>query len=272
MDNSGNLTGVNGYYISYDDLSKNLDSMTDELSNVPAGTAVMVELKGGYGSFYYTSGLNDAISSASVNVTGVDELIKSMKSRGFYLIARVSSLRDYNYGNNHVSSGLPIQGKRYLWMDDGGCYWLNPTDASVLNWLTQIVNELKDLGFNEVMLADFRFPNSTEYSFTEDKETALQSAAQTLLTNCGSDNFVLSFGVATPSFSLPNGSRSRIYLENVEAKDVESKVSQCTLDTPSTRMVFLATTNDTRFDQYSVLRPISLAEVLEAQKADLAEN
>lgn len=271
VDNSGALTQLSGYYITYDDLSKNLAGVTEELDNVPAGTAVMIELKGGYGSFYYSSVLSDSISSASVNVAAVDELIQDLKSRGYYLIARVSAFRDYNYGVNHVSSGLPLLNKPYLWMDDGGCYWLNPTDSGALGWITQVVMELKEMGFHEVMLGDFRFPNSSEYRFNDDKEAALQSAAQTLLTSCASNGFTLSFCVTAPSFSLPEG-RSRLYLENVDAKDVESKASQCTLDTPETRLVFLGTTNDTRFNSYGVLRPISLAEVLEAQKADMAGN
>ena len=47
VDNSGALTQLSGYYITYDDLSKNLAGMTQELDYVPAGTAVMIELKGG---------------------------------------------------------------------------------------------------------------------------------------------------------------------------------------------------------------------------------
>lgn len=271
VDNSGALTQLNGYYITYDDLSKNLPGVMEELDYVPAGTAVMIELKGGYGSFYYSSVLSDSISSASVNVTAVDELIKNLKSRGYYLIARVSAFRDYNYGVNHVSSGLPLLNKPYLWMDDGGCYWLNPTDSGALGWVTQVVMELREMGFHEVMLGDFRFPNSSEYRFNDDKEAALQTAAQTLLTSCASDGFTLSFCVTAPSFSLPEG-RSRLYLENVDAKDVQAKAAQCTLDTPETRLVFLGTTNDTRFDAYGVLRPIALAEVLEAQKADMSSD
>ena len=271
VDNSGALTQLSGYYITYDDLSKNLTGVMKELDYVPAGTAVMIELKGGYGSFYYASVLSDSISSASVNVTAVDELIKDLKSRGYYLIARVSAFRDYNYGVNHVSSGLPLLNKPYLWMDDGGCYWLNPTDSGALGWITQVIMELREMGFHEVMLGDFRFPNSSEYRFNDDKEAALQSAAQTLLSSCAADGFTLSFCVTAPSFSLPEG-RSRLYLENVDAKDVQTKAAQCTLDTPETRLVFLGTTNDTRFDAYGVLRPIALAEVLEAQKADMASD
>ena len=46
VDNSGALTQLSGYYITYDDLSKNLAGVTEELDHVPAGTAVMKDRDG----------------------------------------------------------------------------------------------------------------------------------------------------------------------------------------------------------------------------------
>ena len=154
-----------------------------------------------------------------------------------------------------------------LWADEGGCYWLNPTDPSVLNWIASIVNELKAMGFNEVVLDDFRFPASDKYIFNGDKEAALLDAANTLLEKCGSSTFTLSFCVSNPAFPLPEG-RCRLYLKNVDAQSVGAKVSQVTISDPTIRLAFMSETNDTRFDEYSVLRPIDVAEMLEAQKAE----
>lgn len=265
------LTQLSGYYISYKDLSTDLAGVKEDLNLVPPGTPVMIELKGGYGSFYYNSSLPDSIGSASVDTAAVDELISSMKTKGYYLIARVSAFQDYNFGLNHVSSGLPLVGLPYLWLDEEGCYWLKPSDPITLNWVTAVVNELKEMGFHEVMLANFRFPNSEKYSYKDDKEEALKTAAQTLMTSCSSEGFTLSFGVATTTFPMPEG-RCRMYLDSVEAKDVQTRAGQATVGDPVTQIVFLGSTNDTRYDEYSVLRPISLAEVLEAQKADIAAN
>lgn len=63
-----------------------------------------------------------------------------------------------------------------LWLDQG-YFWLDPTNATTLTWITSVVLELKEMGFNEVMLADFRFPNSDQYIFNGDKEAALRDAA-----------------------------------------------------------------------------------------------
>lgn len=265
------LTQLDGYYIDADMLTNDLAGVWDSLDNLSSGTPVMIELKGGYGSFYYTSGLTDAIMSQSVSVAAVDELIQELIKREFYVIARVSAFRDYNYGLNHVNHGLPVAGKQYLWSDSGGCYWLNPNSETTINWVISIVKELKNKGFKEVMLADFRFPAGDKYSFNGDKNEALLNAAKKLLESCSDPAFTLSFGVDTAAFNLPDG-RSRLYLEDVSASNVGARASQATVTDPHIRLVFLSENNDTRYNEYSVLRPIDASGVLEEQKAAQAEG
>ena len=263
------LTQLDGYYVDQNALTTDIAGVWEDLEALPAGTPVMIDLKGGYGSFYYSSHLSDAIFSQSVSVASVDEMIQMMQQRGFYTIARVSAFRDYNYGLNHVPNGLYMTNRKGLWADSGGCYWLNPTDSAALNWVASVVLELKALGFREVVLTDFCFPNTDKILFSGDRD-----AAKKLMTMCGSDTFTLSFASSSAAFPLPEG-RSRIYLENVSATDVAAKVGQYQGEEPEIYLVFVASTNDTRYNDYSVLRPISVADVLEAQKNErkqAAEN
>ena len=266
------LTSINGYYIDYDALKQgNFEEIKTDLNRLKAGTAIMIELKGGYGSFYYTSSLTGSTSSASVNVSAVDELIQYIRSKGFYMVAKISAFRDYDFGNRNVTSGLYMKSRAGLWMDSGGCFWLDPTSANTLSWVTSIVNEVKGLGFSEVVLDNFRFPAETDkYIFSGSMEDAITAAATTLMASCGTDNFVVSFVGATPLFPLPEG-RSRLYLSDVQAGEVAATASQVTFDNAEARLVFLGDTNDTRFDAYCVLRPLSVSEGIEAQKADMAQ-
>lgn len=264
------LTQLDGYYVDQNALNTDIAGVWEDLEKLPAGTPVMIDLKGGYGSFFYSSKLSDAIHSQSVSVASVDEMITMMQQRGFYTIARISAFRDYNYGLNHVPNGLYMTNRKGLWADSGGCYWLNPTDASVLNWVASVVLELKALGFKEVVLTDFCFPNTDKILFSDDRDTAIQEAAKKLMTMCGSDTFTLSFASSSAAFPLPEG-RTRIYLENVSATDVTAKAGQYKGENPEIYLVFVAATNDTRFNDYSVLRPISVSDVLEAQKNERKE-
>lgn len=266
VDVGNELTQLNGYYISSEMLQKDMAGVLEKIERLSAGTPIMIDMKGPYGSFFYPSHLDDAIHSASTDVDAVSALVTKLQNKGFYTIARVSSLRDYNFGLNHVTSGLYMLNRAGLWMDDGGYYWLDPTNATTTSWITSIVLELKEMGFNEVVLSEFRFPNSDKYIFNGDKDAALQEAAAKLMSTCGSSDFTLSFAVDNAAFPLPEG-RSRIYLENVDAASVEARAAQVTVEDPQVQLVFLAATNDTRFDSYGVLRTLAVADVIEAQKA-----
>ena len=157
-------------------------------------------------------------------------------------------------------------------MDTGGMFWLDPTSPTATNWIASVVLELKSMGFNEVVLDNFRFPpNPDLYKFDGDREAAIVEAANTIVTACGGNNFTISFVTATANFPLPEG-RTRLYLSGVEPKEIGAKVSQVTMENPEVRLVFLASTNDTRFDEYGVLRPMAVSGVLEAQKADQAAD
>ena len=271
VDVNAELTQLSGYYIDSNALQFDITDAWEDLRALKSGTAVMLEVKAGYGSFFYGTNISGAIRSQSVSTETVDQMIQEMKNRGFYTIARVSAFRDYNFGLNIVPCGLPdARGDGYyLRADDGGCYWLDPTDPTVIKWLCSIINELKALGFHEVVLDNFRFPPSPDlYIFSGDREEAIQTAAKAVLEQCAGDGFTISFVGSDAQFPLPEG-RTRLYLSGVEAKEVGARASQVTFENPEIRLVFLADTNDTRYDHYGVLRPIAVSGVLEAQKADL---
>jgi len=259
VNTSIDLMQLNGYYINAEML-KNIDEVKELVNRLPANTPVMIDMKAGYGSFYYQSDLADATISQSVNVQAVEELVQLMQSKNLYVIARISAFQDYLYGLNHVPSGIPFSGGGgALWMDTEGCYWLKPTDPGVLGWITSIVLELRGRGFKEVVLDDFQVPQSPRVVYNGDPTSDLAAAAQTLATNCCTTTFTLSFTAPSASFPMPEG-RCRMYLAGVPARDVEISAAQCTLEDPTIRMVFVAESNDTRFDQYGVLRIIDLLE------------
>lgn len=265
IDTSNEMTQLIGYYIDSDMFKNNMDNVLLQIERLSSGTPIMIDMKGPYGSFFYNSNLSDAVISASTDIDAVESLVAKLKSKGFYTIARVSAFRDREFGNSHVSSGLYMLSRKGLWMDDGGMYWLDPTNSTTTSWIASVVLELRDMGFNEVVLSNFCFPDSDQYIFNGDKTAALQSAAATLVSSCAASDFVLSFAVDDPTFTLP-GERCRLYLEGVNANGIGSTASKVTVDDPATQLVFIAETGDTRYDTYSVLRSLYISDVVEAQK------
>ena len=251
-------------------LQKDMTGVLVRIDSLPSGTPVLIDMKGPYGSFFYPSKLSDAVQSASTDIDAVSDLVSRLQKKGFYKIARISALRDRTYGENHVSSGLYMLSRAGLWMDEGGMFWLDPTNATTITWISSVVLELKEMGFDEVLLDNFRFPVSEQYIFNGDKTEALQSAATKIVEACASSKFVVSFGVDDPTFQLPD-ERCRIYLNNVDAGSVSSKVSQVTFDDPEGRLVFLSETGDTRYDKYSVMRSLNVAEEVENRKGNYTD-
>lgn len=259
INTSTELTAITGYYIDADTLQNDIATVRDIVSKLPTGTAVMLEVKNAKGSFFYSTGLADASIASSVSSTAVDELITDITSRNLYAIAVLPAFRDYNFGLNNVSCGLPVA-KGYLWADDDYCYWLNPAKAGTLNYLTDIVAELRGLGFDEVVFTEFCFPNTNQIVFDGDRDATIIRAASTLVSSCSTTSFAVSFMTSDSNFVLPTG-RSRLYLQNVSANSVSTVAQQSGVADPSINLVFMANTNDTRFNEYSVLRPIGVVSV-----------
>ena len=265
IDIGNDMKQLNGYYIDSEMLQKDMTGVLIRVEQLPSGTPILIDMKGPYGSFFYPSELPAGIHSASTDVKAVAELVQKLQKKGFYTIARICAFRDWNFGNNNVSSGLYMLNRAGLWLDPDGYFWLDPTNANTTSWISSVILELRDMGFNEVLLTDFRFPNSDKYIFTGDKVAALQSAAATLVSSCAASDFVLSFGVDDPTFALPQG-RCRMYLTGVTANGIGQAASQVTVDDPSVQLAFIAETGDTRYDEYSVLRSLYISDVVEAQK------
>lgn len=246
---------LDGYYIDPQMVQSDLAGLRQQLAQLPAGTAVMMDVKNFWGYFYYHS--QQGPGSDSYVLAEVDALIAELAMSELYLIARLPALRDYYYGLNNVPCGLPTN-KGYLWTDDSGCYWLDPTDDGTLTHLIQITKELRSLGFDEVVFKDFYVPESNKIVFKADRRKAIEAAAQTLVTACTTDNFAVSFVGYIPDLQLPEGN-CRLYLENVTAAQVQEILGRVTVSDQLRNVVFLAQTNDTRYDVCGTLRPLELA-------------
>ena len=171
IDTVKEMAQLNGYYITSDMFQQDLDYVMLQVERFPSGTPVMIDMKGAFGSFFYKSNLSDAVVSASTDIEQVSKLITRLHTKGFYTIARISAFRDRSFGETHVSSGLYMLNRKGLWMDGEGMYWLDPTNATTTSWITSQVLELKELGFDEVLLDNFCFPNSENYIFNGGRGT-----------------------------------------------------------------------------------------------------
>lgn len=254
---STELTQLRGYYATTEVLSRGVEGVADLIGQLPSDSAIMLDVKGGFGTFYYSSTLEEAPATDLIDVARMDQLIAELAASDTYLIARVSAFRDRNYGLNHTNYGLAVADGGYLWADSENCYWLNPASNGALSWIITVTNELRDLGFDEVVFTDFCFPDTDNITFDSSmsRQEALESAAQTLVDTCATSRFCVSFETDNASFKLPEG-RSRLYLTDVAAGQVAEVAGSTTVADKTINLVFLTSTNDTRFDAYGAMRPM----------------
>lgn len=254
---STELTQLSGICISGETLAQSFSAVEEQLKALPAEAAIMLDVKNIRGEFYYPTALGP--NSDSIDPAKMADLVSWLRQSGHYLIARLPALRDYHFGLENVDCGIFNPNRLSLWIDEENCYWLNPTSDGTLNYLVQIVTELKDMGFDEVLFYDFCLPNTDAIYFENDPVAAINNTADSLVKICATDTFALSFANSSSSFHLPEG-RSRLYLQNVAAADIAATVQNLGLADPQIRLVFLTDLKDTRYDEYGVLRPLDIQE------------
>lgn len=255
------LKQLTGYSISADMLKTDISALCAQVEKLPTGTPIMIDMKNIRGDFFYNSSLGK--TSGEINADDLEAMIKTLRSKGYYLIARLPAFRDYWYGLEHVSHGIYVKNRGSLWLDKTDkkypTYWLNPASEGALTYLRDIIFEIRNLGFDEVLFYEFRIPDSDKIYFEGDKAEAIQAAALMLVKACSSDTFAVSFTGTDATFPLPEG-RSRLYLDGVAAAEAASLAAQTGLENPDVRLVFLTDLRDTRFDDYGVLRPLLTEE------------
>ncbi len=250
------LSQFAGYYADQAALEAGVDQVLAQAKALPTGTPIMLDVKSPKGNFFYSTSLSTNLNP-DIDTKAMEDMIAALDKRGMYLIARLPALRDYFYGLSHTENGLFVSSGSHLWADDDYCYWLDPTKEGTISYLAQIVTELKNLGFDEVVFDEFRFPDSDDLKFSGDRTQAIAEAAKMLLDACAGETFALSF-VGRADFPLPEG-RSRLYFEDAVAAQAADIANQTGLAEPSVHLVFLTEVHDTRFDAYCVLRPLSAA-------------
>ena len=163
-----------------------------------------------------------------------------------------------NYAFAHQNQALALYSGA-LWMDEKRCYWLDPSDASVQSFLASIALELQDLGFDEVLFDQFYFPSSDAINWSSDlgltRQTAVQNAAEGIRAALEGSSIRVDFVSDDPAVAAQ---ADRIAVANEDAAAVESTAAAFAdvLTDPSSQLLFLTSSRDTRYENYSVLRPL----------------
>lgn len=244
-------TVLSGYVVPHDVLQQP-QVLLDACRAMNEPCTLLFDLKDGVGNFFYNSAV-DGQGEDSRDL--LSDVLAELQSEGFHLIARISALRDRSYGLSNPPCGLPLA-SGVLWMDEGGCYWLDPANDKVQVRLVRICAELFELGFSEVVLNNFYFPESNKivYKSEEAPEDILSTTAQRIRDALEGKGLV-SIQLQEEQPAMDPGS-GRLYCSTEEVLQAQMLLTETSLlvEDPSSQLVFLTDSRDTRFDGYSLLR------------------
>ncbi len=251
---AASIQELGGYYISTAMLQDPQKVLT-AVQAIEEPCAVMLDVKSIWGNFYYSSGVNGA-QRADVDISAIDQLISYLDTQGFYMIASVPAFSDPVFALEHQSSGLPISGGA-LWMDENGCYWLDPADEEVMTYLMQIARDLAGKGFSEIAFSGFVFPDSENivYESSKTKAEIIQEAAAQLTNLFTGSETMISFVSERTDFPA-DACTGRLYIPDVSGGQVDLYIQSYRTAQTLSELVFLSSSSDTRFEGQSVLRPL----------------
>ncbi len=124
---------------------------------------VVITVKGPDGRLAWVSNQPMAVSAgASFPLPARNEALRAMNATpGLYTVAKVACLRD-----DALTRACPALALERVsgspWRDGTGGGWLDPGDQSVRTYYIGLCRELADLGFDEILLTDCRYPAGAE--------------------------------------------------------------------------------------------------------------
>lgn len=156
------------------------DKLNEYFSRLNAGNGLILEMKARNGVLMWDcqadESLKYALSSPNAQTDALPGIIESMRAQkpDIYLVAQISCCIDELFANHSNSCTLKTSyGANFS--DDMG-YWLDAYNLNLRTYVEQMVRELWDMGFDEVLLADVRHPTlpwdeDVELVYTRDMST-----------------------------------------------------------------------------------------------------
>ncbi|NWG01844.1 MAG: GTP-binding protein [Syntrophaceae bacterium] len=129
---------------------------------------LVVDVKGDRGMIPYKSTVPLAMEVGAQRITTVremTELMRSLKGRGIYTIARIVVFKDHPLATAKPEWAVKTQNGE-IWRDRENLSWVDPFNKEVWNYNIQIAIEAAKYGFDEIQFDYVRFPDATGLRFS----------------------------------------------------------------------------------------------------------
>ena len=171
-------------FVPYTDL--NHDKLQEYVGRLNQGNALLLEMKPRSGQLMWESqaemAVNYGISVATDTTAAVRDFLAEMEEKDIYLAAQISCCIDNLLPTR--TSAYTIKNEVGMNYQDEKGLWLDAYNDAVRKYAAQMAQELFDMGFDEVVLADVAHPTLTEpvtLLYTND----ISTQRSTMLAVCG---------------------------------------------------------------------------------------
>lgn len=155
---------IRAIYIPAQDINR--ENLLDKAARLSDGNALMLEMKPRAGYLMWNSSaslaVNYGLNAGTETANSMPQLIQDLRAyaeeqeKDIWLAAQISCCIDNLLPNRSLNYTLRTEyGAEYY--DETG-YWLDPYNADLRNYIVELVQELYDMGFDEVVLADVVHP------------------------------------------------------------------------------------------------------------------
>jgi len=152
------LSGVRAIFVPSENLTP--EKLAEYAGRLNAGNALLLEMKPRSGRLMWKSNaelaVNYAIPTGYDPENPIEEQVAALKEQGIYLAAQISCCVDEALSMSLTSVCLLNAAGSY-YRDDTGT-WLDAYSPDVRNYIAQLIEELYEMGFDEVVLADVAHP------------------------------------------------------------------------------------------------------------------
>ena len=125
------------------------------------GNSVVFDIKDRPGDLSYPSEVPLAKSIGASSRSTIErpkQFVRSLQDRGIYVIARVSCFYDRRMARARPEWAPESASQDGPWLQHGRLNWVDPSNPQVQDYLLALVDEVAQMGVDEVQLDYIRFP------------------------------------------------------------------------------------------------------------------
>lgn len=144
----------------------------------------VLPLKDSQGYVYYPSNVEAAQSSVAATTYDAKAALKALQAAGITPVGSICAFRDPLAPAANRAMAVRYGNTESFWLDAareaGGKPWLNPYSPEAVGYITDLITEATELGFEQVWLSGVQFPTTAGRQKAGFGDTAGRSMAQQL--------------------------------------------------------------------------------------------